>query len=442
MSEEDPKTVPAEKPEEPEHEDSSEEITESERKELILEVEKPSEADLNQDEIEKAREILQKDNGVFIEVNNPTLKKGGAFSKDYYAYDISGKFKDKEIKVCRRFKEFNALRTRLKANWPGIFIPALPEKNIANNNKRIIFEREMFLNHFMKKCAKIDHIFESEEMQIFLFSTGTSDQLIKTLENMEKKSPIQIYIKYKELFPEYDQKSGMALDIEVKKKIATLKEPIDNVRKMRNTLKSMNQDRPTLKKTNTDFSRYISKEAYKNIKDAEEKKKVEKKFEDYVAQEFQNDIQPILSSLKILLRDLEAFLTIDTDLKAVLNTIATSQKAIFELEKELTSLNSSTKEKVSDGLFKMKNKGDKIAELENNLKNQKILFETSQKLLDLVNQMIQKREIPLILFVKNMGLANGFAELAKKRRDSILGEKTILESFDKYIGVEAPTASA
>ena len=139
-------------------------------------------------DMEIAKAIIEKSSGIEIKVHNPQEKKGGAFSKNYYTYEISGKEKKGSISVQRRYKEFDALRERLKLNWPGIFIPALPEKKLDKNNNKIIKERQIFLNHFMKKCAKMDHIFYSEEMQIFLRSTGSSDELLKNLTTMAPKT--------------------------------------------------------------------------------------------------------------------------------------------------------------------------------------------------------------------------------------------------------------
>jgi sorting nexin-1/2 len=58
-------------------------------------------------------------------VSNP-VKTGG-----HIKYTIVGVDSDGEFTEVRRFKEFYSLRNILVQRWPGIYIPALPEKKIV-----------------------------------------------------------------------------------------------------------------------------------------------------------------------------------------------------------------------------------------------------------------------------------------------------------------------
>lgn len=55
-------------------------------------------------------------------VSNP-VKSGG-----HIKYTVSGVDSDGPFEEMRRFREFYALRNALVQRWPGIYIPAIPEK--------------------------------------------------------------------------------------------------------------------------------------------------------------------------------------------------------------------------------------------------------------------------------------------------------------------------
>lgn len=73
------------------------------------------------------------DNGVVIEVKNPTLINEGVMSKTYIMYEVEGSDKHGSFKVKRRYRDFHELRARLVDNWPGVLVPPLPEKKIQVN---------------------------------------------------------------------------------------------------------------------------------------------------------------------------------------------------------------------------------------------------------------------------------------------------------------------
>lgn len=69
-------------------------------------------------------------------VSNP-VKSGG-----HIKYTVSGVDGDGPFEESRRFREFYALRNVLVQRWPGIYIPAIPEKKLV---VRITIPSHMFL---------------------------------------------------------------------------------------------------------------------------------------------------------------------------------------------------------------------------------------------------------------------------------------------------------
>ncbi len=46
------------------------------------------------------------------------------------------------------------------ARWPGCFVPSIPAKNaFQKNDSSIIAKRTRYLNSFVKKMAKLPHIY-------------------------------------------------------------------------------------------------------------------------------------------------------------------------------------------------------------------------------------------------------------------------------------------
>jgi hypothetical protein len=99
--------------------------------EETTELEKDDEYDDEEDKNLKDNDtaIKMQLTGINIKVDNPQLKDGGAFAKKYTVYDVTGSDKHGAFSVKRRYNEFNELREKLVLNWPGYFIPPIPEKN-------------------------------------------------------------------------------------------------------------------------------------------------------------------------------------------------------------------------------------------------------------------------------------------------------------------------
>jgi hypothetical protein len=58
-------------------------------------------------------------------VSNPVKVSG------HIKYSVTGEDSDGTFEETRRYKEFFALRNILVARWPGIYIPAIPEKQLV-----------------------------------------------------------------------------------------------------------------------------------------------------------------------------------------------------------------------------------------------------------------------------------------------------------------------
>ncbi|CDW91301.1 px domain containing protein [Stylonychia lemnae] len=122
-------------------------------------------------------------------VQNPT-KIGGHIKYAVTGVDGEGDFED-----VRRFSQFFALKNALQQRWPGIYIPALPEKKLVGNNEvKFVEERRNLLERFMKELAKCDYLIHSKEFKIFAREKGDVE---KILNNLVKQTPMQILEKYR-----------------------------------------------------------------------------------------------------------------------------------------------------------------------------------------------------------------------------------------------------
>ena len=80
-------------------------------------------------------------------------------------------FKNKEITVRRRFKEFVALAERLHKSHRGYFIPPRPDKNVVEgklHSTEFIEVRRVALQKYLQKLSRHPVLSRSRELQIFL----------------------------------------------------------------------------------------------------------------------------------------------------------------------------------------------------------------------------------------------------------------------------------
>ena len=122
-------------------------------------------------------------------VTNP-MKVGG-----HIKYTVTGVDGDGEFEEVRRFSQFFTLKQVLSVRWPGVYIPALPEKKlVGNNDDKFIEERRSLLERFMKEIGKHDYIIHSREFKLFARERGEVEKILSAL---PKQTPMQVLEKYR-----------------------------------------------------------------------------------------------------------------------------------------------------------------------------------------------------------------------------------------------------
>ncbi len=97
-------------------------------------------------------------------------------------YTVSGIDADGQFEEARRFSEFFALKEALTARWPGIYIPAIPEKKLmGNKDDKFIEERRAMLERFMKELAKFDYLIQSREFRVFIRERGDIEKILTSM---------------------------------------------------------------------------------------------------------------------------------------------------------------------------------------------------------------------------------------------------------------------
>ena len=131
-------------------------------------------------------------------VSDPVFNKEGV--SGYTSYTLQGSKIPEPL--SRRYRDFDALRKKLVERWPGVFIPNIPhKKTMGNTDKEIVGLRIEMLNRFLKKLSKIDYLFNSDEMELFL---QNSNNVPKTLDNIKEDTFEELLKKYSSTFTDYD----------------------------------------------------------------------------------------------------------------------------------------------------------------------------------------------------------------------------------------------
>ena len=134
-----------------------------------------------------------------IYVTDPVYIKDGV--KGYTSYTLRGSRVPEPLN--RRYRDFDALRKKLVERWPGIFIPNIPhKKKVGNKGKRIIGMRLEMINRFLKKLSKIEYLFNSEEMELFL---QNSSSVSKTLDGIKLENYEDLLKKYSMAITDFDE---------------------------------------------------------------------------------------------------------------------------------------------------------------------------------------------------------------------------------------------
>ena len=136
-------------------------------------------------------------------------------------YTVKGVDGDGPFEEVRRFSEFYALRNMLMLRWPGIYVPAIPEKKAwGNKDDKFVEERRALLEKFLKECAKYDYILNSREFKIFARDKGEIDRVLNM---MPKQTPLQILEKYRQNFTIHEEIPSATV-LEYKEKIKNFQE--------------------------------------------------------------------------------------------------------------------------------------------------------------------------------------------------------------------------
>lgn len=332
------------------------ETTELEKEEVY-----DDEEDTNLEENDSA--IKKTVTGIEVKVDNPHMKDAGTFSKNFTVYDVAGRDKNGSFNCKRRYNEFNELRRKLVDNWPGYFIPPIPEKKTTGNtNPEFVKLRQHMLDHFMVRCARMNHIFYSDEMQMFIRYTGSD--LSKSLAGVRVLTPTQMYDRNRALFPEYDKEITDKVERNVKKYFNTLESTIKFFNKFRAIAKNIYGYRAKFKTLKTQFVKYAINDYKNKLKGEEFKKSVDEQYKDYQRTEHDDDLADFLRNLKNLELDLNSFFNIKDDLKRTRSLIEKFKKKQEEANKNVAKVRSQESEEIKDGLFKKVSKSEMIRKLE------------------------------------------------------------------------------
>ena len=131
-------------------------------------------------------------------VSDPVFNKEGVTG--FTSYTLQGSKLPEPL--SRRYRDFDALRRKLIDRWPGVFIPNIPhKKTVGNKDKEIVGMRIEMINRFLKKLSKIDYLFNSDEMELFL---QNSNNVPKTLDSIKEDTYEELLKKYASVFTDYD----------------------------------------------------------------------------------------------------------------------------------------------------------------------------------------------------------------------------------------------
>jgi hypothetical protein len=150
-------------------------------------------------------------------VSDPIFNKEGVTG--FTSYTLQGSKLPEPL--SRRYRDFDALRKKLIDRWPGVFIPNIPhKKTVGNKDKEIVDMRVEMINRFLKKLSKIDYLYNSDEMELFL---QNSSNVSKTLDSIKEDTYEELLKKYSSVFTDYydnfDQLAGKSDQDEFGKKL-------------------------------------------------------------------------------------------------------------------------------------------------------------------------------------------------------------------------------
>ncbi|KAM3144436.1 hypothetical protein pb186bvf_003600 [Paramecium bursaria] len=193
-------------------------------------------------------EVAFKQTNIQVIVSDPIVRDGG-MSK-FTVYNIKGEDQNGKFDVYRRFSDFVELRELLLKQWPGCYIPPIPEKQIAGGNDQDVVEsRKRLLQTFLVVISYLPHIFYSDEFNnIFLRQIDVA----KSFVNYKVATTQEIIDKFGTAFPALDVRDQTNSDYmllittfqgQLKKSQNFLKSYIEQAQQLSAAKKSLNEQK-------------------------------------------------------------------------------------------------------------------------------------------------------------------------------------------------------
>lgn len=146
----------------------------------------------------------------------------------------------KSKNIERSFSDFSLLRKALVQNFPGCYIPKIPEKragveSITQSKEESSELKRTQLEDFCSKLWSISHLSTSD---IFKSFTNSNANVTKTLKRYLNPTKKQILDRYKEVFFNlYDKEINADLITKIEKFNESLKQRLPVLRKFRNAIR-------------------------------------------------------------------------------------------------------------------------------------------------------------------------------------------------------------
>ncbi|KAM3132832.1 hypothetical protein pb186bvf_014980 [Paramecium bursaria] len=377
-------------------------------------------AQITQDEKPKLEDQVDQNLPIFIQVSDP-IEKGSGMQK-HVVYAIKGRDALGEFEIYRRFNEFYVLRDVLLANWPGQYIPPIPEKQIGSMTIETTNERVRLLNIFCMKMTQIKHLYYTDEFANIFLRSGNVD-ISKQLQALSKPS-VQFQIdNYKRVFEIYDIKEPPLECIQKMNAVQSfLKKSQGLLNRLYDQAKSLSSARKTLREQQSlvlnailpEYERLVLTDCVENNKKLIFTNPNNQELSQYLQQLKEVQVSP-LDKLQDLItteqRDLEAFLQafITRD-----NILGQKQKVESKLRDEQEELS-----RVMAGKPTLKGAFSKLS-----------LEEQKQKL-EMSLQDIQKEVDLYKLFYQQVTLVLTYKQIDKFKRDKHESYKRIIGDMAK-----------
>ena len=122
-------------------------------------------------------------------------------------YHIKGDIIGDQKEIIRRYRDFDLLSTKLRQNWPGIFIsPIAKKKVIGSTDQKVINERIFLLENFLQASIKCDFLNQTDEFRLFLHKDlANSDAFQTEAKHLKSYTLKQISENYTKYFGQYKE---------------------------------------------------------------------------------------------------------------------------------------------------------------------------------------------------------------------------------------------